>query len=83
MASEPGHPASSAKENLLRPEEFRVILDHMADLIAVIDASGKRLYNSPSYRAVLNQDHALEGTDSFVEIHPEDRDQLKRTFEEA
>ena len=32
---------------------FRVISENVTDLISVVDQNGQRLYNSPSYRAVL------------------------------
>jgi len=64
-------------------EYLRVILDHVEDLIAVIDLKGKRLYNSPSYQAVLGDSHHLVGTDSFSEIHPDDRVRIKRIFEKT
>lgn len=62
---------------------FRLIWDHLTDLIAIIDADGRRIYNSPSYRAVLGDPAELVGTDSFEEIHPEDRDRMRRLFQES
>ena len=67
----------------IRDSELRLILEHIADLIAVIDKHGKRLYNSPSYRAVLGDPSQLRGTDSFGEVHPDDRARLRRTFEDT
>jgi len=64
-------------------DPFKLILDNMADLIAVIDRKGRRLYNSPSYRVVLDDPRSLQGTDSFMEIHPDDRKQLKDAFEKS
>ena len=64
-------------------EQLRLILDHVADLIAIIDKNGKRLYNSPSYRTVLGDPGKLEGTDSFGEVHPEDKVRLRQTFDET
>ncbi|MBI4598049.1 MAG: PAS domain S-box protein [Candidatus Omnitrophica bacterium] len=64
-------------------EHLRLILENVADLIAILDKHGKRLYNSPSYRHVLGDPSALQGTDSFGEVHPEDRARLKQTFEEV
>src|SRR5690349_15867244 len=32
---------------------FHLIAEHAADLIAVVDAHGNRLYNSPSYQKIL------------------------------
>ncbi len=54
----------------------------MSDLVAMLDTSGRRLYNSPSYNAVFG-DKDLAGTDSFREIHPEDRERVQRVFRET
>lgn len=62
---------------------FRQIVETSHDLIAVVDLSGKRLYNSPSYRDLLDEPDTLEGTSSFVDIHPDDRDKVKRVFQET
>jgi len=57
-----------------RDELFRLITENAADMIAVIDASGKRLYNSPSYQRVLGHSPSdLEGRLSLDHIHPADR----------
>ena len=60
----------------------KLILDNTSDLIALLDTSGRRLYNSPSYHALFgNRD--LTGTDSFREIHPDDRERVQRVFLET
>src|SRR5258706_8799794 len=59
-----------------------LVLDSMSDLVAMLDVNGKRLYNSPSYKAVFG-DKELEGTDSFSEIHPADRERVQRVFRET
>ena len=59
-----------------------LVLDHMSDLVAMLDTSGKRLYNSPSYGKVFG-DRDLTGTDSFAEIHPDDRERVKQVFRET
>ncbi|MBI1942477.1 MAG: diguanylate cyclase [Betaproteobacteria bacterium] len=59
-----------------------MVLDNMSDLVAMLDTEGRRLYNSPSYRAVFG-DRDLAGTDSFLEIHPEDRERVRRVFRET
>ncbi len=60
----------------------KLILDNTSDLIAMLDTSGRRLYNSPSYHALFgNRD--LTGTDSFREIHPDDRERVQRVFLET
>src|SRR6266540_6239157 len=64
-------------------EMFRLITDNVTDLIAVLDLDGKRLYNSRSYHDLFGEPQALEGTMSFAEIHPDDREKIKRIFEET
>ena len=58
---------------------FRLILDNTSDLVAMLDTSGKRLYNNPSYHALFG-DRELTGTDSFSEIHPDDRQRVREIF---
>jgi len=74
--------ARKQTEAALREQEafFRLIAENMGDLVAVLDLDGRRLYNSPSYRALLGAPEALKGTDSFVEIHAEDRDGVRAAF---
>jgi len=74
-----------AVEARLRESEefFRLISENVTDLISVVDQSGKRLYNSPSYQAVLGQRDELTGTNSFAEIHPEDREVIQGVFREV
>ena len=64
-------------------EEFRLISENVADMIAVLGVDGKRLYNSPSYKEILGDPDALRGTDAFFEIHPDDREKIKQVFEET
>jgi two-component system cell cycle sensor histidine kinase/response regulator CckA len=61
-------------------ELFRLITENVADLIAVVDLDGKRLYNNAAYREILGDPETLRGTDSFQDIHPEDRDRIKALF---
>ena len=73
-----------APEQLYQSEEqFRVITESISDLIAVLDLEGKRLYNSPSYKDVLGDPIALRGTDSFNEIHPDDRERIRKIFHDT
>ena len=59
-----------------------MVLDNMSDLVAMLDTEGRRVYNSRSYRVVFG-DKDLTGTDSFREIHPEDRERVQRVFRET
>lgn len=63
---------------------FQVITENAADMIAVIDADGKRLYNSPSYERVLGySQQELQTTSSMEQIHPEDRARVVEAAEKA
>ncbi len=64
-------------------EQFRLIMENLADLVAVVDPSGRRLYNSPSYQNILGDVDRLTGSMSFDQIHPEDRQRVRAVFEET
>ena len=66
-----------------REEFFRLISENVTDLIAVVGADGKRIYNSPSYSIVLGRDEKLAGTNAFEDIHPDDRDSVRSVFSEV
>ena len=58
-----------------REELFRLISENAADMIAVVDMQGNRIYNSLSYEKVLGYSlEELRDSSSFEQIHPEDRD---------
>lgn len=61
-------------------ELFRAIVENVGDLIAVLDTEGRRVYNSPSYRPLFRQRDIREGSSSFLEIHPDDRERVKEIF---
>ena len=57
-----------------REELFRLITENAADMIAVVDTSGQRLYNSPSYQKLLGySQEELGKTSAFEQIHADDR----------
>ncbi|MGV8992123.1 MAG: PAS domain S-box protein [Thiobacillus sp.] len=62
---------------------FRLIAENIGDMVAVLDLEGRRLYNSPSYRALFGDTETLVGTDSFAEIHRDDREEVRREFMET
>jgi two-component system, cell cycle sensor histidine kinase and response regulator CckA len=73
-----------AEEMLRKSEEqFRLIMENVADMIAVLDLEGRRLYNNPAYKPILGDPELLRGTDSFQEIHPDDKEKIKRIFRET
>src|SRR5579864_5107876 len=67
-----------------REELFRLISENAADLIAVVDIHGKRIYNSFSYEKVLGYSaEELRNSPSFEQIHPEDRKRVQAAAAEA
>ncbi len=72
------------EQKLRRSEEqFRLISENVADLIAVIDLEGKRLYRSPSYNDICGESGELQYHDWLNEIHPEDRKQVQSIYEDT
>ena len=72
-------------EDILREREqlFRLIMENTTDLIAVLDVTGKRVYNNRAYQALLGTEESLRGTDSFREIHPDDQAAVRALFFET
>lgn len=72
-------------ERVLRDqqERFRQIAENVAELIAVLDLAGRRTYTNPAFREILGDPETLLGTDSFEQIHPEDRARVRAIFEET
>ena len=57
-----------------REELFQIVTENAADMIALVDVKGRRLYNSPAYKTVLGYTPTELGeTSSFEQIHPDDR----------
>ena len=72
--------SSQASRDLGRSEEkFRLITESSSDFIAMLDRDGRRLYNSPSYRRLFGHGE-FAGSDSFREIHPDDREAIQEVF---
>jgi PAS domain S-box-containing protein len=73
------------RRRLIRGEElFRLISENAADMIAVVDIEGKRIFNSFSYERVLGYSlEELRESPSSEQIHPEDRDKVRQAAEEA
>jgi len=65
-------------------ELFRLITENAADMIAVVEIDGRRLYNSPSYERILGYSlEELQATSSFEQIHPDDRQLVKEAAAET
>src|SRR5579864_2593819 len=60
-----------------RDELFQLITENAADMIAVVDGDGHRLYNSPAYEKVLGYSaEELSSGSSIDQIHPSDRERV-------
>ncbi len=65
-------------------ELYQLLTRHVADLLAIIDTEGRRIWNNRSYRETLGYSpEELEHTNSFIEIHPDDRELVQTTFTES
>ena len=63
---------------------FRLITENAADMIAVVDMEGKRVFNSLSYQKVLGYSlEELKESSAFEQIHPDDRESVELAAEEA
>lgn len=56
-----------------RDRLFQLISENAADMIAVVDSNGKRLYNSPAYQKVLGYSQEEMAGSSLDQIHPDDQ----------
>jgi two-component system cell cycle sensor histidine kinase/response regulator CckA len=67
------------RRQLFQSEElFRLISENAADLIAVVDLEGRRIYNSVSYQKVLGySSEELKNSFGLEQIHPDDRQRVK------
>jgi PAS domain S-box-containing protein len=67
-----------------RDQLFQLISENAADMIALVDQNGRRLYNSPAYQKVLGYSpEDLKATSSIEEIHPDDRPRVLKAAEKA
>ncbi|MFZ0734846.1 MAG: EAL domain-containing protein [Candidatus Sulfotelmatobacter sp.] len=67
-----------------RERLFHLITENAADMIAVVDRQGHRLYNSPAYQKVLGYTvEELAATSSLEQVHPDDRDRVMETAQKA
>ena len=63
---------------------FHLIGENAEDLIAVVDASGNRLYNSPSYERILGySSQELKESPVLEQVHPDDRERVTEAAREA
>lgn len=72
------------RESKRREELFQIVTENAADMIALVDVKGHRLYNSPAYKRILGYSPAeLGGSSAFEQIHPDDRFKVLEAGREA
>jgi two-component system cell cycle sensor histidine kinase/response regulator CckA len=72
------------RELVEREELFHLISENAADMIAIVDMEGRRLYNSLSYHRVLGySNEELQASSAFEQIHPDDRERVKKAAQDA
>ncbi|MGB8323549.1 MAG: PAS domain S-box protein [Candidatus Acidiferrum sp.] len=72
------------RQLLEREELFHLISENAADMIAVVDIHGKRIYNSLSYEKTLGySSEELHKSSAFAQIHPADRARVQKAADEA
>src|SRR5271166_748384 len=65
-------------------ELFQIVTENAADMIALVDVKGRRLYNSPAYKRILGYSAAELGeTSAFEQIHADDRFKVLEAAREA
>jgi PAS domain S-box-containing protein len=72
------------RQSKQREELFQIVTENAADMIALVDVKGRRLYNSPAYKRVLGYSAAdLSESSAFEQIHPDDRFRVLEAAQEA
>ncbi len=67
-----------------RDQLFQLITENAADMIAVVDGTGQRIYNSPAYQHILGYSaEELKTTSSIEQIHPDDRQRVLEAAHKA
>jgi PAS domain S-box-containing protein len=65
-------------------EKFRLIAENATDLIQLVDATGRRLYTSPSFKTLCGGElDQLRGTNFLDGVYAEDRARVEREFREV
>jgi diguanylate cyclase (GGDEF)-like protein/PAS domain S-box-containing protein len=67
-----------------RDQLFQLISENAADMIAVVDNEGRRLYNSPAYQKSFGYSlEELSAPWSHEQVHPDDRERLLTAVEKV
>src|SRR5271154_5214299 len=72
------------RELMEREELFRLISENAADMLAVVDMEGRRVFNSLAYLKILGYtSEELKASSAMEQVHPEDRASVKAAADKA
>ena len=75
---------TSTRDALRASEErYRLIAEHAADLVGLVDRDGRWVYTSPSYDRVLDKADLHPGLDAFRRVHPDDAERARLALARA
>ena len=73
----------AAREDLREGERrYRLITEHAADLVAMVDRDARWRYTSPSYRRILDAEDRAVGADAFRRVHDDDQMRVRGALQE-
>ena len=56
---------------------YRLIAENAAELIGLVDESGRWIYASPSFDRLLDRPELEPGADALAKVHPDDADRVR------
>jgi PAS domain S-box-containing protein len=74
----------STEDALLQNRErFRQITENVADLVLMLDLSGRCLYCNPAYGATVGREQQPADLDLFADVHPDDCAEVQQLFHDT
>ncbi len=73
----------NAEENLIKSElQFRSLVENIHEMVTIINFQGKPIYTSPAVERIIGFSlEELQQMDGFCLIHPDELEDIKKTFE--
>jgi PAS domain S-box-containing protein len=72
----------TAREQMREGERrYRLITEHAADLVAMVDRDGRWRYASPSYGRIFEDKDLATGSDAFRNLHEEDQFRVRAALQ--
>jgi PAS domain S-box-containing protein len=72
----------TAREQMREGEQrYRLLTEHAADLVAMVDRDGRWRYASPSYGRIFEDKDLATGSDAFRNLHEEDQFRVRAALQ--